>query len=202
MQAPADNGPDSEAADEADAEAMRRLAAGDPDALGELYVRHRRLVATVVLGMAPGFARGELEDVIQDVFLALRDTARRYREQGRFRGWLVVIAGRIAHRRLRGDTVHRRALCRYGEELPKPGPAAAAEAGAAPDLRLDVCRLLDELPPIQRRLLLLFEVEGLSGEELAEAFDLPPNTVWSHLRRARTAMRRALAADDEPEVPR
>jgi RNA polymerase sigma-70 factor (ECF subfamily) len=49
-------------------------------------------------------------------------------------------------------------------------------------------RLLAEMDPDLTAVLVLFEIEGLTMAEIAEALDVPPGTVASRLRRARAEL--------------
>ena len=62
-------------------------------------------------------------------------------------------------------------------------------------IRVDLKRALNGLSELQRQILILFEYEGMSGEDIAELHQMKLNTVWSHLRRARSAV---LAVLDSP----
>ena len=55
-------------------------------------------------------------------------------------------------------------------------------------LRLDMGRILEQLPEIQRQVLILYEQDGLKGKEIGELLGMNVNTVWTHLRRARAEL--------------
>ena len=57
------------------------------------------------------------------------------------------------------------------------------------------------LPLAQREVLVLTAIGGLHQQEVAEALDLPLNTVKTHLRRARLALAKALAEEAPGESP-
>ena len=59
---------------------------------------------------------------------------------------------------------------------------------------------LDDLQPAQREVLLLTALVGLRQQDVAQALDLPLNTVKTHLRRARLALAARLAEPDGPEI--
>ncbi len=52
---------------------------------------------------------------------------------------------------------------------------------------------LGRLSEEKRLVFLLIEREGLSGEEVAQALDIPVNTVWTRIHHARNDLRKALA---------
>lgn len=60
------------------------------------------------------------------------------------------------------------------------------EVGAM--LRLDMGKILEQLPEIQRQVLILYEQDGMKGKEIGELLGINVNTVWTHLRRARAEL--------------
>ena len=70
-----------------------------------------------------------------------------------------------------------------------PTPDRTAEAS---ELRGILQGALDELPEVQRQIVLLHDLEGWKHREIAERLDLPCGTVRSHLHFARKALRAAL----------
>src|SRR6185295_18825588 len=99
---------------------------GDRGAYGELYRRYGRMVHGVLLARVP---RGQVEDLVQDVFLQALRRLGTLREPERFGGWLAMIARNRAtdfHRRGR-DTVE------LTDDLPGAEPGPQAEAIAALD---------------------------------------------------------------------
>ena len=94
------------AASEADANVLRRLAAGDREAVAELYDRH----AARVLGLAYRIVRNtsDAEDVVQDVFAQAWRTAPNYdASRGTVAGWLLMMARTRAIDRLRARQPRR-----------------------------------------------------------------------------------------------
>jgi RNA polymerase sigma-70 factor (ECF subfamily) len=153
---------------------------------GELFRRHAAFVARFVtrLGLHPG----DVEDVVQEVFL----TAHR---QGGFesRGakattWLAAIAVRVAanHRRSRrrrrdeANQAGEAALDRVVDD--RAGPADTAENRSS--LRR-VQQALDTLDLDHRTVFVLYELEGLRAPAIAQALDIPQGTVYSRLHAAR-----------------
>ena len=176
-----------------DAGLMALLANGDMAALGVLYLRYGSLVASAVASSAPLLPRDEVEDLCQDVFLTVSRCAGRYREKGKLRSWLYSVAVRTAKRRKRSAGVRRRLLA-----MNEGRPVGVSLRGPVPEenvmVRMDLEKAFRELTDVQRQLLILFEYQGMSGEDIAALMNMNINTVWSHLRRARTAMLNILEA--------
>jgi RNA polymerase sigma-70 factor (ECF subfamily) len=140
---------------------------------------------------AAGCPEADLDDVAQEVFLVVRRKLAAF--DGRnLAGWLYTITARTTsdHRR---RAWFRNLLGRPRDveldDLPSDGhghggedPARALERKE--DQRL-VWRLLDEMSEKRRVAFALFEIEGYSGEEIAELLDVPVATVWTRLHHAR-----------------
>ncbi len=182
-----------------DGEAMKALARGELESLGVLYLRYGKLVYSVVTRYVPGLAKSDVEDLCQEVFLALADRPGRYSEIGQLRAWLCGIAIRKARELRRKQWLHRTLLGRFFG----PAPTSESDAGGVPasDARHDLGPALSTLPDAFREVTLLSLVEGLSGEEIAAALQIPINTVWTRLHRGRALLRTALVEPkaEEPQ---
>lgn len=139
-----------------------------------------------------GVPSAQIDDVVQEAFI----TAERRAEE---------IASECARAFLIGTTVKLSANCRrrqrtrdehvagLGREPPLEGPANAEQLMAQKQLRSFLDMALDELPPEQRAVLVLHEIEGFSAAEIAELLGDRPGTVASRLRRARNRFSLAAA---------
>ncbi len=127
----------------------------------------------------------DVEDVLQETFLAVWKNARTYRPQGQAGGWLWVIARRQAALLLR----------RRG---PATGPLAQDGADSAQDpveaalARADLDAAASTLQGPEREVWRLMYVEDRPVAEVAELTGVPPGTVKSRAHRARRLLRTAL----------
>jgi RNA polymerase sigma-70 factor (ECF subfamily) len=146
--------------------------------------------------------RDEAEDAVQDAYI------RAFRAFDTFAGgdaraWLLAIVRNVAYSAL-GARKRLRNVIKLSEDLKGETPGDGFEAVSpepSPEavliVRQEHRRVVDALsalPPIQRDILLLREVEGLSYKEIAEITGTTMGTVMSRLSRARAELRRALAA--------
>ena len=83
----------------ADYELVRRMAAGDPAAMRELYAAYGQRLFAYALRLAG--AAAVAEDVVQDALIAAWKGARRFRGEGRVIAWLLGIVQRTALKALR-----------------------------------------------------------------------------------------------------
>jgi RNA polymerase sigma factor (sigma-70 family) len=169
-----------------------RIAAGDRQALAELYARYERplLAYLRMLTSDPSLA----EELLQDTLLAAWTGAHGYRGQASVQGWLFGIARRRAH-----DALRRRSLRLVeGDELATvassdPDPEDAALIAAERD---ELTAAIARLAPIHREVLILTFVHELSYLDLAEALGIPIGTVKSRLSNAKQALRARLREKD------
>lgn len=185
----------TEADNDGDGAIVARIAAGDRDALTELYGRYQRPLFGYLLLLAPD--RGTAEEILQDTLVAAWRGAGRFEGRSGVQAWLFGIARRQAHDRLR-----RRALPRAPEDAlaavpsPEPGPEDRALASAS---RSEVVAALGAVAPIHREVLVLALGEELSYRELVDVLGVPMGTVKSRLSNAKRALRAALLPHAEGE---
>lgn len=155
--------------------------------LEQVFTEHVSFVWRALRAM--GVAEADREDIAQEVFLVVRRQLPTYEERGTIRAWLVAIARRVVadHR----DRAHVR------HELPRDAPP---DRGQDPRARLEarsalerVEAVLDELAPEPRQIFLLYEVEGLSMPEIADALGVPLQTCYSRLHVARDHVKSAFS---------
>jgi len=150
---------------------------GDREAFGRLYEQFGPMVHGVLLTRVPF---GEVEDLVQDVFLAAFERLSTLRSPRAFGSWLAVIA------RHRAVDYHRRPTPEpMTEEISSVRPRP--QAGA-----LEVLAVIRSLPAAYRETLVLRLVEGKTGDEIAEQTGLTPGSVRVNLHRGMQRLRQAL----------
>jgi RNA polymerase sigma-70 factor (ECF subfamily) len=170
---------------------LRRLAAGDREAVAELYDRH----AARVLGLAYRIVRNtsDAEDVVQDVFAQAWRTAPNYEaSRGTVAGWLLMMARTRAIDRLRARQTRRDAGAEPDlERIPSnavPVPEQIIANQQAARIRMAMVALSAE----QKTALELAYFEGLSQSEIAERLQIPLGTVKTRIRSALALLRRSV----------
>ncbi|MCX4244083.1 RNA polymerase sigma factor [Paraliomyxa miuraensis] len=162
--------------------------AGDPQALDSLLRQHWRSIERLCRRMCP--ADDSFEDLRQDVFIALIRALPSYRGQAAFLTWAYTIVRTCRCRRTRKlrpvaddaacDLI---ALAEPEEGGTLDDRVAYRELGA----RLD--HALAHLSAIDRKILVMRDLEGYSANEVAAATGLTVPAVKTRLHRARVAMR-------------
>ena len=188
---PGPSGRVASAADDADRAVLVLVAAGQLDALQDLYDKYRTMAYSIALRITADASLAE--DVVQDAFLgAWRNAARYVEGKGSVKTWLLSI---VHHRAV--DAVRRR---RPTVELPEH-EAVPPSAMTLPDIwpevagnldREDIAAALTSLSDVQREALELAYFGGLTQQEIASRTGTPLGTVKSRVRLGLLAMRRAL----------
>jgi RNA polymerase sigma-70 factor (ECF subfamily) len=170
-------------------ECIQRAQNGDVAAYEELVRAHQKRVMAIVAGILR--LGGDVEDIAQQVFLKVYLAIRRFDGRSSFSTWLYKIAVNETYDYLRKRKARKlvyesdlsadqeQRVGRLSPEVPGPGSLERVEARQAVD------RLLAELNPEERLMIVLKEVEGYSVEEISEAMGLNPNTVKVRMFRAR-----------------
>lgn len=153
-----------------------------------VYAGQVHFIWRVLRGM--GVSDALVEDAVQDVFLVVH---RRLAEfDGRFsiKTWLFEIAFRVAcNYRRKGQRAAELKPLDEGFRDSAPSPAEHAERDEALHLAEE---LLGELEDNKRAVLVLSEIEGMTGPEIAAIMGTPLNTIYTWLRRARAELSDAL----------
>jgi RNA polymerase sigma-70 factor (ECF subfamily) len=138
-----------------------------------------------------GVREPDVLDLAQKVFLTAHLKLAEFEGRSRISTWLFAICQRVASDHRRSAPV-RREIATEALELERasgvqPGPLAHAETRQRARLAEAV---LDKLPEAQRAVFVLFELEDMSGDEIAALLAISVGTVRSRLRLAREAFAR------------
>lgn len=138
-----------------------------------------------------GIREADAEDAVQDVFVIVHGKLATFEGRSRITTWLFGICFRVAQAKRRKAHVRYEAPEESTSDPIDPtalSPVDELLQGEALALLEDV---LDALSIEQRAVFTLFELDGLSGQQIAELLDLPLGTIYSRLRLAREAFQRA-----------
>jgi RNA polymerase sigma-70 factor (ECF subfamily) len=172
---------------------VERVRAGDGAAFERLFSRHSERIFRFASRMCRHAQ--DAEDILQDTVLAALRHAETFRGTARFTTWLYTIAANACRRKRRGDPVARRSA-EAGEH---DEPVAVDDWTTRPDAvaaRRETQRAIADavaaLPPDQRVVLVLRDMEGLPATEVGRILGLSVAAVKSRLHRARLAVRNDL----------
>jgi RNA polymerase sigma-70 factor (ECF subfamily) len=143
-----------------------------------------------------GVGEADVDDALQDVFLTVQRRAHEFRGESQLKTWVLGIAVRVALNSRRG--AQRRRL-RFAEMPDEPPCSAAApeELAAQRQAIAQVHELLAQLPPEQRALLVLVDLEQLTVIEAAGLLELNPSTAYKRLDAARARFSADLARSQQ-----
>lgn len=192
---------EAQAASLPDEVVVERIRAGELGLYEIIMRRHNQRLYRAVRAILRDEA--EVEDVLQDAYLAAYRSLSEFEGRARFSTWLTRIAVNRAldrrRRRVRVALVDPRAEENAMSHGDLPGWGTAAEDPEHQSARRELVHLLqgaiDDLPATFRPVYVLREVEGLSVQETAECLGIEPNTVKTRLHRARGLLRERLLRD-------
>jgi RNA polymerase sigma-70 factor, ECF subfamily len=189
--------------DDEDRLLIEQVKAGDHDAFDVLFQRYFSTVYRQAIRLAGN--REEAEEVVQEVFLTIYEKAHTFRGAAAFSTWLYRITANAAltklRRRKKGEEL---SLDEYlpsfredGHHLVRPvvdWSNELEERVASEERQRLIQQALDQLAPVDKAVVVLSDLEGLSDREIGSALDLSVPAVKARLHRSRLLLRGKLAA--------
>ena len=166
---------------------LLRVGQGDREAFARLYSLTRGAVYALALSLLRD--AHEAQDVAQDVFVRVWESAPAYRSQGSPMAWLLTVARNMARSRLRQS----------GRQIALDEEAWNAIPAAAPDVedRQLLQGALARLGAEEREIVLLHAVTGLKHREIAQLLELPLSTVLSKYHRGLKKLRALMKGESD-----
>ena len=151
---------------------------GNHDAFRVLIERHMKHAYNVAYGFVN--SHDDAEDLAQEAFVRVFRSIRTFRGDSEFGTWLYRIVVNLSLNRVRRK-----------KSMPEP---LVDEAVASPmeqnlDLRIHIERTLHELPTLQRAVVILRHINGLSTREVSSILQCSQGTVKTHLHRGLKKMK-------------
>ncbi len=155
----------------------------------EIFHRHADAVCRRVGRLlGPTSSTADIDDVCQQVFLAVHRGLPKFKGESQLSTWIYGITTRVVLRYLRGWRRYRLLIQRFEGQLPLQSPAGLEESAAQRQALERVWSVLIRLEPERRVVFLLHEWEGLTALEIADQLGLTEEAVRSRLRRARAEL--------------
>jgi|RhiMethySRZTD1v2_1073278.scaffolds.fasta_scaffold534900_2 RNA polymerase sigma-70 factor, ECF subfamily len=177
---------------------LERVRQGDLAAMDELLSRHERDVYRFGLRMCG--SEDAAKEVLQQTLLAAFRNIRQYRGDAKLSTWLYQIARSFCSKWHRGTLPANTSLDSL-EALAVPAAQPTPEDSArAREVGAALTAAIQALPPAQREVLVLRDIEGLSAEEAAEVLGIEVANLKSRLHRGRAELRKQLVAVLDPSV--
>ena len=171
---------------------LARACAGDEDAFLSIYTRHRAGLYRFACRLVGDAAAAE--DVTHDCFLSLLKHPERFdaTRGATLKTYLYAAVRNLSLKRFR-RAAHETLFDEAAHEQSAPDAEQPLGRMLEAELSAAVRAAVEGLPALQREVLILFEFENLSLQEIAVVTGAEVNTVKSRLARARAGVRRALA---------
>ena len=176
-----------------DRELIHRLQDADLEALGLLFERHRARVYRTALAIVrdPAVA----EDILQDCFLKVYLNAKRIDPDRPLVPWLYRVTVNLSYTWLSRRKGKRASFEDAIDNLISPVRQAPDRVAEQSETRQNVRRASGDLSLDQRVVVVLYYLNGLGLQDIAEILDLPVGTVKSRLHYARENLRGKLGAN-------
>lgn len=158
-----------------------------------VYERYFDLVWSAVRQM--GIPDQAIDDVVQDVFIVIHGRLATLQQVESLRSWVYSVTRRTVSTYRRAQRTRSSSGAQYAEVAKwlEPLPPTPLDLWELADRQRLLLRLLSELDETKREVFALAELEGFTAPEIAEALEIPLNTVYSRLRVARQAFEQAMA---------
>lgn len=181
---------------------LRAATDGDEDALAALVRAYHDRVYR--FGVAVCHNRFDADDAVQEAFIKLArrpDVAQQ--APSSVLGWLLAVVRTTCAKLMRPFARERRALgarIEIGDAEELGDPMDPQRASERFELVRAVQAAIAALPPAYREVIILRDLEGLSGEETSTMLDVELSTVKTRLHRGRAMLREVLATTTQ-ELP-
>jgi len=182
---------------------IERSQAGDRSAFDLLIRKHERRAYQYAFRLTPN--QDEAMDIVADAFVRVFNALPNFRGQSAFTTWLYrIITNCYLDQRKKERNRPQVSLDAPTEIEGAEIERQVVDEDSSPDIEVErnererkVQKAIAMLPDYQRAMLLMYHVEQMAYEEIAQALDLPIGTVKSRLNRARISLRELLMQDSE-----
>ena len=178
-------------AQEQNLDLIRRMAAGDENAMRELYTAYGQRLFAYALRLTND--HDTAEDVTQETLVIAWRTAGKFRGEGRLLAWLLGIVHHTAMKTLRQTAVPLETI----EDTVPERNASPEEQAQAEEMKRWVRKGLQDLSTEHRAVLELVFYQDLTLNEVADICQCPLGTVKSRLNYARAHLRGVLSRTEE-----
>jgi len=177
-----------------DFELIQSVIAGDSECFGELVNRYKNLVYSIIFRQTRDSE--EAHDLAQDVFLKIYKNLNRYTPEFKFSTWVMRITGNHIidmHRRKKYETVSYEEYTEGGAEI--AGAASPETEVIKRDQAERIGKIVSGLPDMYRIPVVMYHLEGLSYQEIAEKVGEPLSKIKNRIFRGRKMLKALLAGE-------
>lgn len=184
---------------------MALAVAGDPGAFNELYLRYVKRITSLVGRVLR--QSSECEEVTQEVFLQVYLSLPRFEGRSSFYTWIFRVATNVAMHHLRGS-IRRYRVEPLDDLMEARLVRPAWLSGSSPErdaeynaLLVETARVVDQLIPNLRDVIILGPVQGHTSKEVASLMGVSTEVIKSRLHRARTIVKDSMWRSEPRAVP-
>jgi RNA polymerase sigma-70 factor (ECF subfamily) len=182
---------------------MMRFQAGDRAAFAALVKKHKTAIYNFIMRLVRSASAAE--DLVQDVFVKIVQSAVDFKHESRFSTWAYAIARNICIDHLRKMAFRQHSSLDQAQGDEPDGPtlldrtadahhrSAVERSVIGGELGRRITRCVEALPEEQREVFLLREVANLPFKDIAQITGVPENTVKSRMRYALERLQENLA---------
>ena len=184
----------------ADTVLVLRCQEDDCEAFDEIVARYKDGIYNYIRRMISN--RDDAEDLAQEVFVRAFGAIKSFRREANLRTWLYRIATNLCVDKYRRAALEKQLIAPSQREQSGNGESRPVELPDSThdprrvfertELQTEVHKALSRLPEKLRAAVLLYDLEGMSYDEIAETVGCPVGTVKSRLFNARVQLRHLL----------
>lgn len=185
-----------------ESELVRACKAGDREAFSQLVELYQNKIINIAYGMLSN--QEDACDAAQEVFIRLYCNMDSFMEKSSLSTWIYRITQNVCTDMLRKRMRTLPTFSIYGQsdedegvfELPDHSPTPQ-EYAEMTETQAEVRKAISQLKPEFQAVLTLYDLEGLSYDEISRIIDCPVGTIKSRLNRARKALLKILSKKRE-----
>lgn len=185
-------------------ELVKRCRSGDRDAFNILVEAFQRQVINLAYGMLSN--EEDASDAAQEVFIKIYRNIDRFEEKSSLSTWIYRITSNVCKDflRKRTRTIQSVSIYEGDDDDDDDRPMEIKDNSPTPqehlemtETQIEVRRALDELPTEYKSVIVMYDLENLSYEEISKVLECPVGTIKSRLNRARKALKKNLSEKRE-----
>ena len=179
-----------------DSELIARWKEGEERGIEQLLERYESRIFSYLFRMTAN--RHDAEEAVQETFVKVIRSLKRYREEGHFRSWIFRIAHREGLRTIRsGKRVTLIAPEDIIDPTEMPDPAMGPDEEMVNREQQDqIVAAIDQLPEAEKQVVLLRLYSDLPFKEIADIMKCPLGTALGRMRNASARLRQTLSGKD------
>lgn len=171
-------------------ELMQRLAAGQESAMHQLLEQHGDMLSRLI-GRLTAWS-DDRDDVLQEVLLSIWKKAKAYRGKGALEGWLRKLATNQCYNHLRRQKSLQNLLVVFFDSKKNSENELYSQTQKTNEPSTAMQEALKQLSVNERSVIVLFYLEEMTGDEVAETLGIKIDAVHVRLHRARKKLKSLL----------